>query len=333
MVVPLLAYLAKRGLFKWFTESGVGESLISKYTGNQLTGAEREANQFTAEQAELSRQFQEDMYVKYQSPAAMMEQYKDAGLNPALMYGGAGSPSGSFSSSGASSVSPASGASILDSIVSMMMASSQMRLARSQEKVNLAQAQNLGAQTARTERLTEAEYENLLSQVRGHDAQSALAFANVGLLSIDAKTREEYNRVQIKVAEMNNAKSSAEIERLRAETNNLKREYVISFAREAAIKANTSLMSKQELNALMEHNILYWNSEKAEYEASIAAFENDKKEVNRVFNLVGQGAGILRDLGIGVGAVVAGAGRAVGSAAGSFVRESSYNAPFYLNGN
>ena len=66
-------------------------NVIKKYTGSGLTSAEQEANQFTAAQAEQARQFQEDMYVKYQSPQAMMRQYADAGLNPALMYGGAGS--------------------------------------------------------------------------------------------------------------------------------------------------------------------------------------------------------------------------------------------------
>lgn len=40
------------------------------------------------------RAYNESMYNKYESPAAMLEQYKDAGLNPSLMYGGmnAGSP-------------------------------------------------------------------------------------------------------------------------------------------------------------------------------------------------------------------------------------------------
>lgn len=34
------------------------------------------------------RAYNEDMYNKYQSPSAMLEQYKNAGLNPSLMYGG-----------------------------------------------------------------------------------------------------------------------------------------------------------------------------------------------------------------------------------------------------
>lgn len=34
------------------------------------------------------RAYNEAMYLKYQSPEAMLEQYKDAGLNPSLLYGG-----------------------------------------------------------------------------------------------------------------------------------------------------------------------------------------------------------------------------------------------------
>lgn len=44
--------------------------------------------QYNHDEAQLDRQFQEDMYNKYQSPEAQMRQYQDAGLNPALMYQG-----------------------------------------------------------------------------------------------------------------------------------------------------------------------------------------------------------------------------------------------------
>ena len=90
----------------------------------------RENNQFNAAQAELARQFQEDFYLKYQSPSAMMSQYRDAGLNPVLAAGqatntppsassaSAGSaPSGSAASSGMNSVSPIN---LIESIAGMM---------------------------------------------------------------------------------------------------------------------------------------------------------------------------------------------------------------------
>lgn len=44
--------------------------------------------QYNHDEAQLDRQFQEDMYNKYQSPEAQMRQYQEAGLNSALMYQG-----------------------------------------------------------------------------------------------------------------------------------------------------------------------------------------------------------------------------------------------------
>ncbi len=64
--------------------------------------------QYNHDEAQLDRQFQEDMYNKYQSPEAQMRQYQAAGLNPALMYGGGVDINGPSGGS-AASVSGASG--------------------------------------------------------------------------------------------------------------------------------------------------------------------------------------------------------------------------------
>ena len=59
-----------------------------------------ELNQnFQAQQAQLARDWQEDMFNLYSSPSAMVQQYKDAGLNPALMYGKGQSIGQSFGTS------------------------------------------------------------------------------------------------------------------------------------------------------------------------------------------------------------------------------------------
>ena len=54
-----------------------------------------------------NNEYNEQMYNQYQSPAAMMRQYQDAGLNPALMYQGA---SGSGTALGSSSPADSSSA-------------------------------------------------------------------------------------------------------------------------------------------------------------------------------------------------------------------------------
>ena len=70
------------------------ESLWNRITGRGQTNAERAAQDFSAQQAQINRDFQsaeaqkarqwqEDFYTQYQSPQAQVRQYQDAGLNPA----------------------------------------------------------------------------------------------------------------------------------------------------------------------------------------------------------------------------------------------------------
>lgn len=83
-----------------------------------LTGAQREANEFSAQQADLDRRFQsaeaekardwqEQQYLQYNSPAAQVRQYQQAGINPALMFGDPATPASMQTSApaGASSAS------------------------------------------------------------------------------------------------------------------------------------------------------------------------------------------------------------------------------------
>lgn len=85
---------------------GLGYSIF-RDTG--LSGAEREQNawnaqqaqkqmNFQAEQAQIARDWQEEQYNKYNSPSAIVRQYQDAGINPALMFGGS-TPAASQSTS------------------------------------------------------------------------------------------------------------------------------------------------------------------------------------------------------------------------------------------
>lgn len=83
--------------------------------------------QFNHDEAQLDRQFQEDMYNKYQSPEAQMRQYQAAGLNPALMYEGGvdiNGPSGGSAASVSGAVggdSPSNGFEQVMGIMSQFM--------------------------------------------------------------------------------------------------------------------------------------------------------------------------------------------------------------------
>lgn len=131
-------------MFGWITDAILGASSLGYEISKdqKLTGAQREANEFTRQQAEaqmafqsreaqMARQWQEDFYNQYQSPEAMMRQYQSAGLNPALMYGGAGSPSsppstGIPSGAGGSSVTPQGSSNIVEAFARLASLAAQI---------------------------------------------------------------------------------------------------------------------------------------------------------------------------------------------------------------
>ena len=132
-----------KGLFENF-KKGLGgiwagvESLWNRVTGRGQTNADRAAQDFSAEQAQINRDFQsaesqkarqwqEDFYTQYQSPQAQVRQYQDAGLNPALMYGRGATPAASASTASngplgdtaAGVVTPADPSSLLNMVFGM----------------------------------------------------------------------------------------------------------------------------------------------------------------------------------------------------------------------
>lgn len=116
---------------------GLIQSLTNRITASELTGAEREANAFSAEQAQIDRAFQERMAnTQYQRGVADM---RAAGVNPALAIGqgGAAAPSGQA----ASSVNPQGSAFNLGELFQLMMIKPQMELMRKQGDAAVMQGQ------------------------------------------------------------------------------------------------------------------------------------------------------------------------------------------------
>lgn len=76
------------GLFPGLSKLNSGlESFGNSLDQSALTGADIQQNEWNAQQAQIARDWDEEMYLKYNSPSALMSQYRQAGLNPALMYG------------------------------------------------------------------------------------------------------------------------------------------------------------------------------------------------------------------------------------------------------
>lgn len=127
------------------------ESLWNRFTGRGQTNAERAAQDFSSQQAQINRDFQsaeaqkarqwqEDFYTQYQSPQAQVRQYQDAGLNPALMYARGATPAASASTASngpsgdtaAGFVTPADPSSLLNMVFGMAKLPSEIDLLNAQ---------------------------------------------------------------------------------------------------------------------------------------------------------------------------------------------------------
>lgn len=106
------------------------ESWIHKETGYELSGAEKQANEFSAAEAQKQRDWEEQMSnTAYQRQVADM---RAAGINPAMAMNGSGASTPSGSS--ATSVSPAGGDFSFQDILSLFMLPLQKKLINAQAK-------------------------------------------------------------------------------------------------------------------------------------------------------------------------------------------------------
>lgn len=108
-------------------------SVVNKYAGTGLTDAEKEANAFSSEEAQKSRDWTEYMTRnKYQMETQSMEQ---AGLNPAMVYGGGQLVPTASNGATASSTAPSSGE-LFDLISTLVRLPSELKVLASEASRN-----------------------------------------------------------------------------------------------------------------------------------------------------------------------------------------------------
>lgn len=130
-------------------DTSPSEDIVNQITKQALTGAEKEANAFNAQEAQKQRDWEEQMSsTAYQRQAADM---RAAGVNPALMMNGG--------SSGASTPSGSSAASVSPSGVGMSMSDiMQLMLLPANRKILSAQAANIAADTEKKQAETQETF-------------------------------------------------------------------------------------------------------------------------------------------------------------------------------
>lgn len=139
-------------------------SIVNKYTGAHLTGAEQEANEFSAGEAQKSRDFTE--YMARNKYAMETESMQNAGVNPAMVYGGGNLVSTASNGASASSVSPTTGdlGNLIFSIIRMPLEMKRLEQdineSKSRERKNEVEAHGVDLQN----NLTETTWNDLIAK-------------------------------------------------------------------------------------------------------------------------------------------------------------------------
>lgn len=211
---------------------GTAGSTLSQYLlyqgmNKRLTGREREQNAFNAQQAQMNRDWEEQMSnTANQRAVADMEA---AGLNPALMYGNgsaASTPTGSNAQGSTSNVMADVG-NIVQAMATMKSVNADVALKRSQERLNDAKADESKVNAAQIVEMTEN-----IKQTRNE------IVARVEGLNLDNKQKE----VIVKYAdEMESAKLS-----------NLKMDYATKEAQVAKFNQEIANLSEEQKKIVQE---------------------------------------------------------------------------------
>lgn len=239
-----------------FQKIGSGlESVFNKYTGSALTGAEQEANRFSAEEAQKQRDWETEM-----SNTAMQRQVADmqkAGLNPALMYGGTSS-SGASTPSGASasSVSPSSSGitDIIGSIMDLALTKAQIQNINADTRTKDITNSNLDAQQKATIASTLASAESTKADTlyRNLLIQYGLPEAEVNKILNDIKVGDSV--VSRNEAESDLAKANAAFQEVQKKINLTKLPYELANMDASARESKARAIVEEFRGAYMRVN-------------------------------------------------------------------------------
>lgn len=117
---------------------------------------------YQSQEAEKARQWQENYYKEYQSPSAMVEQYKQAGLNPMSIAGkvGGSTPPSASSPSASSTLKPSGNQGFMNDImgiVQTILGLNQQQLSVDTQKANIKLAYDKMQHETELERMRLAE--------------------------------------------------------------------------------------------------------------------------------------------------------------------------------
>lgn len=217
------------------------ESMINKRTGAGLTGAEQEQNAFnsheaalqrdwSAQEAERARDWQEEMYAKYNSLSGKIAQAEQAGVNPMLAVTGNAvspmsasptSPSGAYASAGG--FASRSFTDLVGTVLGLVKSKSEINLMDSEAERNRADANKTSTETSWIDRLSQAQLDNLVASKEELESRLGVNSETANKLRAEfGKLVQESARLsQITDVEKRKLEAEAELARWTADNRDL----------------------------------------------------------------------------------------------------------------
>lgn len=260
------------------------DNAVRQYTGSGLTDSQIEANEFTAgqqedaqahdiEMANLNAQLSQQYFDRNLSPSAQVQQYKDAGLNPALMYSKGASVSsapasfGSSSSGQGSSVSPGS-AGLMDLMKSIVGMSIQAKEA----KANIALK---NAQAHQTNVLADLQHEQMDYISKDYELRSALQSKNIE--DIDSQIAWRASQNELVAAHISEADAHSSWYNMQTDLGAIDRDY------KAQVYEHLFALQEQSVKkSIAEEKLAYakTDTEKQKYKEQLDSYEARMDEIS-----------------------------------------------------
>lgn len=194
--------------------------------------------QFQAQEAQIARDWQESQYNLYSSPSAMVRQYSDAGLNPALMYGQ--NLQGSTGSSPMPSGSAASGNALTSGMPTGNILENIAGLARLKAEIN-----NINADTKNKK--AQADFTTQSVQISKDRLKQDVLESNSRINKFKQELKTEEERTEFVKAQKAVQEATAELIKLQGDSVNedvLRKQAENNFMKENGYYPSTGYIDK-----------------------------------------------------------------------------------------
>lgn len=206
------------------------KSWLDSMSGAELTNAQRQMNDYNAteafkqrdfasKEAELAYDRQVNFYEKYQSIGAQIRQYKENGLNPALLADGV-SPSSSAPTSSAPSSASASGSSPSSNPMALVSFVMQLAGIKSQIDKTKAETEKTKKETSWIDDINTTNVDNLMSMIA--ERQSNIQKNSAQVNQISQSIAESVKRCSVMDSQINVNESVVDLNLSQSQLNEVK---------------------------------------------------------------------------------------------------------------